>query len=235
VDPRLRAAVDTSLAWYADVFELHGLPTRTEDGLWWALGEPPPWHSGVKTTEPGLGIDRVLDVPVHGATVADSFGDLDLRPHGFTLLIDATWVHHGPLDEPPADLPRGWTVVGDPGLLAEWNRAHDYTGVLLPEVLDHPAFHVLARRSRGHLVGGAVVHRGDPRHDVVGLSNTWRADAPGVDHAEVLAVVGALHPGAGVVDYAWGSDLVEMVAAGYEPLGRQRVWQPSPAGKTEGS
>ena len=51
----------------------------------------------------------------------------------------------------------------------------------------------------------------------------------------MLAVVGALHPGAGVVDYAWGSDLVEMVAAGYEPLGGQRVWQPSPAGKTEGS
>src|SRR5262245_14870857 len=83
VDPRLRAAVDTSVAWYDDVFVLHGLATRIEDGLWWAVDPPPPWHSGVKTTEPEVGIDRVLAAH-EDSGVADSFGDLDLRPHGFT-------------------------------------------------------------------------------------------------------------------------------------------------------
>jgi hypothetical protein len=225
VDPRLRAAVDTSLAWYADVFALHGIPTRVEDGVWWALEPPPPWHSDVKTTEPGVDVARVLAVQESGA-VADSFGDLDLTPHGFTVLIEATWVHHHPLDEPPAELPHGWTVVRDPGLLAEWNEAHDYAGVLVPAVLADPAFAVLARHVHGALVGGAVVHRGDHRHAVVGLSNGWSADSWEIDHGELLEVVGALHPDAGVTDYAWGDDLEAMVAAGYEPLGPQRVWTP---------
>ena len=223
VDPRLRAAVDTSLAWYDDVLALHDIPTSTEDGLWWALEPPPPWHSEVKTTEPGVDVTRVLSV-YEGGSVADSFGDLDLRPHGFDVLIDATWVHHPPVDEPPASLPHGWSVVRDRTLLAEWNEAHDYAGVLLPEVLDRPSFAVLARHSHGALVGGAVVHCGDPRSDVVGLSNTWSVDSSDLDHAELLAVVGALHPGLGVADYAWGSDLEAMVDAGYAVLGPQRVW-----------
>jgi hypothetical protein len=222
VDPRLRAAVDTSLAWYADVFALHAVPTRVEEGLWWALDDPPPWHSRAKTIEPGVGVERVLEVVEQGA-VADSFGDLDLRPYGFTVLVDATWLHHR-VGRPSSDLPSGWTVVQEVGLLAEWNRAHDYAGVLLPSVLDAPAFTVLARHSGGVLVGGAVVHRGDRRHDVVGLSNAWSTDSSEIVHAELLTVVAALHPGAGVTDYAWGPDLDAMLAAGYTPLGPQRVW-----------
>src|SRR5689334_3526736 len=116
MDPRLRAAVDTSLAWYDDVFALHDIPTSTEAGLWRALAPPPPWHSEMKTTEPGVEAARVLAVH-EGSTVADSFGELDLGAHGFTLLIDATWVHHTPLDPTGSDLPPGWAVVGDPGLL----------------------------------------------------------------------------------------------------------------------
>ena len=226
MDPRLRAAVDTSLAWYGDVFALHGIPTRSEAGLWWALEPPPPWHSGVKTTVPGVEVARVLAVHEHGA-VADSFCDLDLQPHGFEVLVDATWVHHPPLalppDEPP-DRPQEWHVVRDPGVLAEWNRAHDYAGVLLPAVLDRPAFSVLARRSRGALVGGAVVHRPARSSHVVGLSNTWSTAREPVDHAELLAVIGALHPGRGVTDYARGAELDAMGGAGYAALGPQRVW-----------
>jgi hypothetical protein len=226
VDPRLRAAVDTSLAWYEDVFALHGIQTRHEAGLWWALGPPPPWHSGVKTTEPGVEVARVLAVHRHGA-VADSFGDLDLRPHGFEVLVDATWVHHPPLrlslDE-SSDRTHAWSVVREPGLLAEWNRAHDYAAVLLPAVLDRPAFSVLARRSGGALVGGAVLHRPAGSAQVVGLSNTWTEERDVVDHADLLAVIRALDPGAGVTAYAWAAELDAMVGAGYAALGPQRVW-----------
>jgi hypothetical protein len=222
VDPRLRAAVDTSLAWYVDVFALHAIPTQVDSGLWWALSPPPPWHSGVKTTEPGVGVDRVLAVHEHGG-VADSFGDLELASYGFTLLVDATWTHHRPLAPPSSGLSPGWTVVRDAALLAEWNRAHDYAGVLLPAVLDRPAFTVLARHVRGALAGGAVVHRGD-RPDVVGLSNTWSSTSAEFDHAEALSVLGAIHPESSVTNFAQGADLGAMLAAGYAPLGPQRVW-----------
>src|SRR3954447_19861428 len=135
MDPRLRAAVDTRLAWYDDVFDRHAIPTRNDGGLWWALGPPPPWHSAVKTTEPDVGVDRVLAAHQHGA-VADSFGDLELAPYGFTVLVDASWAHHRPPEEQPSGLPQGWTVVRAARLLAEGSRAHDYVGVLLPAVLD---------------------------------------------------------------------------------------------------
>lgn len=222
MDPRLRAAVDTSLAWYDDIFCLHGIPTRTEGGLWWALAPAPPWHSGVKTTEPGVAVDRV--VVIHGeGTVADSFGDVELASCGFTLLVDATWVHHRPLDRAPSRLPKGWSVVRDAPTLAEWNRAHDYAGVLLPAVLEHPAFTVVAREVDGMLAAGAVVHRG-AHPGVVGLSNTWSTPALELDHEEVLALVATLHPGASVTDFAQGADLSALQAAGYTPLGPQRVW-----------
>jgi hypothetical protein len=181
----------------------------------------------VKTTELGVEIDRVLAVHQHG-TVADSFGDLDLAPYGFTVLVDATWVYHLPCDQPPSALPRGWTVVRDAGLLEEWSRAHDYAGVLPPAVLGRQAITVLAQHVRGALAGGAVVHRGD-RPDVVGLSNTWSATSAELDHAEMLAVVGALHPGSSVTDFSEGDDLDAMVAAGYVALGPQRVWVRQPA------
>jgi len=81
-----------SLAWYVDVFALHALETRLEDGLWWAVDPPPPWHSGTKTTEPGVSIERVLALD-EGGSVADSFGDLDLGSHGFTVLIEIGRAH----------------------------------------------------------------------------------------------------------------------------------------------
>jgi hypothetical protein len=226
VDPRLRAAVDNSLAWYDDVFALHAIPTRVDAGVWWALRPPPPWHSAVKTTRPGVRVDHVLAIHESGA-VADSFGDLDLAPHGFTLLVDATWVHHPPSNELRSTLPTGWSLVRDPELLAEWNRAHDYAGVLVSAVLERPEFMVLARHVGGGLVGGAVIHRGG-RPDLVGLSNAWSATSIEVDYAELLAVAAALHPGSSITDFAREADVGAMVAAGFAPVGPQRVWVREP-------
>lgn len=159
--------------------------------------------------------------------VADSFGDLDLAPHGFTPLVDATWVHHPRRNELRSTLPTGWSVVRDPELLAEWNRAHDYAGVLVSAVLERPEFVVLARHVGGALAGGAVIHGGG-RPDVVGLSNAWSATSVEVDYTELLAVAAALHPGSSVTDFAQEADLGAMVAAGFTPLGPQRVWVRKP-------
>jgi hypothetical protein len=224
------------VAWYDDIFDLHDIPTRADSGLWWGLRPPPDWHSGVKTTSPGVDVERIASLP-EPEGVADSFGDLDLRAVGYRVLIDATWVHHAPLPRPPSAPPHGWRVVREPGLLARWNDAHDYAGVLLPAVLDRPAFSVLARGSGAELTGGAVVHQpaaAGIHH--VGLSNAWSGEPGGLDQDELLSVVAALHPGAGVSDYAAGAELGAMLAAGYVALGPHLVWcreESSPSGKTE--
>ena len=215
--------MDASLCWYDDVFALHAIPARLRDGLWSALGKPPPWHSAAKTVEPGVDTGlavRAVQAFEHCA-VADSFGDLALDRHGFELLFEATWLHRPPEDGPSRPLPEGWSVVSEVDTLAAWNAAHDYTDVLLPGVLDQPRFRILARHRDGVLVGGAVAHRCS---GVVGLSNAWAAAGEAPAHDELLAAVHALHPGRAVTDYAMGADLDAMLAAGFTPLGPQRVW-----------
>ena len=92
----LAAAVDASRRWYDGIFDAHGLPASSDGRLWVAGGEPPPFHSAVKTLLRGVGVDAVLRAmePYPHGSVADSFGEFDLRSHGFELLIDATWVGH---------------------------------------------------------------------------------------------------------------------------------------------
>jgi hypothetical protein len=223
VDPRLRAAVDASHRWYDDVFALHGLRTRRVGGLWTTLDPPPPWHSCVKTVDPGVPVGDVLaamERHEHGS-VADSFGDLDLASSGFTLLFTATWLHRAAVDGAPSGLPRGWSRVTEPDLLLEWNRFHDTEEVLVPAVLADQRFRILVRRDRGQLTGGVVLH---DAVTVAGMSNGWAlADRP-LDWAEVVEAAGREFPGRPVTDYAWGADLPALVAAGFEGLGPQRVW-----------
>ena len=223
VDPRLREGVDASLRWYADVFEAHGVRSRVDRGLWWAAGQPPRWHSAVKTVRPGVGTDRVLRAaaPFERCTVADSFGDLALSRHGFDLLFEASWIHR----PPPAgtgQLPRGWSVVRDEETFARWNVAHDTVDVLLPSLLGHPDFLFLAQEDEGDLVAGAVLH--DPGGAAVGLSNTWATDAAAVDPGPLLACARALHGGRPLVGYAGGEELASLEGAGFVGLGPQLVW-----------
>jgi hypothetical protein len=222
MDPQLRAAVDASRQWYDDVFALHGIPVRIDDGLWTALGSPPPWHSAAKTLEPGVETERVVRAlaALEHCAVADSFGDLEPERHGFELLIEARWLHRDPLPQREDRLPGGWSVVDTVAGLTEWTAAHDYAIVLRPVVLDHPRFRILARRHAGALVGGAVLHDGG---GAVGLSNTW-GEVVVAAPDELLTAVAALHPGRPVTGYADGVELDAMVAAGFSALGPQRVW-----------
>jgi hypothetical protein len=230
MDPRLVAAVETSRRWYDAVCAVHEVPVWCDDHLWVALAAMPAYHSTVKTLSPGVGRDAVLAAMERhpaGGGVADSFGTLDLAPDGYALLFDATWLHHEGFSD--AVWPEGWSIVRDAALLAAWAGAHDYLEVLVPAVLDHGDFRILARLADGVPVAGAVIHDAGP---VVGLSNVWSSVRPvtSSDHADLLACAAVLQSGRPVTAYAWGDELDAMLDAGYQPLGPQRVWartQPS--------
>jgi hypothetical protein len=229
MDPRLRTAVDASRRWYDDVFALHRLGVRVENGLWSSVDGSLPWHSAAKKLDRGVETRRVLDAvsAYEQCTVADSFGDLRLDGHGFDILFEATWLHRDAVEPSTDRPPDGWSVVTTGDVLAEWNDAHDYAGVLLPAVLTHPAFRVLACRRDGRLVGGAVTRDGG---DAVALSNTWGAGEV-AESDDVLGMVALLHPGRAVTDYARGAELDAMLASGFAALGPQRVWSRG-AGRT---
>ena len=221
MDHRLATAVGASLAWYADVFALHGIATETTEGLWRTLGTPPPLHSAAKTLLPGVPTSRaVAAVAAYDVcSVADSFGDLDLGPHGFDVLIDATWLWHEPL--PPAALPDQWSHVSSEADLADWVDLHGTPGVFPQAVLGHPAFTVLARHDGTALTGGAVVHASE---GAVTVAHVFAAPGRPVTVPEWLALAAALHPGRAVVDYAAGDALAEAREAGFTGVGRQAVW-----------
>jgi hypothetical protein len=218
VDPRLRLAVDASRAWYDDVFALHGIPVSASRTLWRALADPPPYHSTVKTLEPSVDADEVLQaVASFGhCAVADSFGDLELP--GFTVLIEASWLHHP--GRPAGPMPAAWSVVSQPEALRRWAELHDYVGVLPDAALEHPRFEVLGRFEDGDLLGGAVLHDSGP---AVELSNTWASGAGVLDVAELLAVAGALRPGRRITGYASREELTALVDGGFTEVGPQVV------------
>lgn len=224
MEPRLRAAVASSVHWYEDIFALHGIPTAIQHGLWRSLGQPPRWHSAAKTTTPGnveAEALRAVEAFDHCA-IADSFGVLDLSDAGFSLLFEATWVHHPPPTQEAGALPTGWSVIGGEEELEEWNREHDTLDVLLPPLLAHPRFHFLSEKSDGRLVGGAVLH--DTGGGIVGMSNEWVVAGREFDPAALLSCAANLHPGCSVVGYEQGRELGALLDAGFSAVGPQHVW-----------
>jgi hypothetical protein len=221
MDPRLRVAVDASVCWYEELFALHRVAHRMADGLWWALGPPPPLHSAAKSVQPWatseLVLRRVAAFPQ--CSVADSFGALVLP--GFDLLFEARWLYREPWGEAPAPLPAGWAPVRTAEELAEWTARHDTTGVLLPGLLSRSAITVLGLRVDRDLVAGAVVHacRG-----VASLSNVWTAPGRAPDWPELVRVVHAVRPATPVVGYERGEDLSRALEAGFTDVGPQLVW-----------
>lgn len=216
VDPRLAVAVEASRVWYDDVFALHGTPRTVDGALWRALADPPPYHSVAKTLAPGVRAAAVLET-VRSGTVADSFADLDLP--GFTLMFEATWVHH-PGGSSGA-VPGAWSVITTPELLALWSRLHDYVGVLPAAVLDRPEFTVLGCFDGADLIGGAVLH---DRSRGVGLSNAWVLPGRALDWEGLLAMARAVHPARELTDYASAEDLDSLLQLGFQAVGTQRVW-----------
>ncbi len=221
-DWRLAAAVAASRRWYEMTFALHGKTFRRENDIWVAVEQPPAFHSSAMTLRPHLDADVVAAVAARPSdhSVADTFADVALDQHGYTLFFEATWVHATKPGRPTIR-PPGWTVVDSVAALDTWSLAHDYVGVLPEGVLALDQVDVLARYDDGLMTAGAVVHAGGV---AVGLSNVWAVNDGGLDWAEVLAAVWSLHPDDDLVGYERGHDLNNALAAGFIGVGTHRVW-----------
>ena len=223
VDPRLRACVDASVGWYEDLCALHGTATVLHDGLWSAVGPPPPLHSGVVVVEPGVTAGEVLDrMSSTAGGVKDSFAEVDLGAHGWSLLFEASWLFRPPATERGA-APTGWTAVRSVEGLAAWTAGHDTAEVLLPGLLRLGHLVVLERQVDGVPVAGAVARLGSGTVDV---SNVHATPGHQVDWSELAAVVGQLFPGRPLVGYERENDLAAALAGGFQTTGELRVWVP---------
>ncbi len=222
MDPRLRTAVDASLAWYDAVFAAHGIATSVAETVWRCHGAPPPLHSAAVVVEPGAHPDAVLRAvdPWESCSVADPFAATDLSAEGFDLLFEASWVHRPPTGAAPRADP--WRAVRTAEELEVWNSRHDTADVLVPALLDRSAFCFLARDDVDDPTGGAVLLLGT---GAVLLSNVFAA--PGrspVGWADLAAAAEAMFPGRAIVGYERDEDLDQALAAGFAAVGIHRVW-----------
>ncbi|MEU6343374.1 hypothetical protein ABZ883_20825 [Streptomyces sp. NPDC046977] len=231
----IRAAARNNAEWCAAVCRSHGLAGEFGSQAWAVPSRPPLYYPDAVTLAPGTDaalVDRI-DTAAPGASVKDSFADLDLTGAGFKVLFEAQWIHR-PAGAPHTSPDLAWEVVSSPDTLRAWALAWDDGGgnadLFRPELLDDPATSVLAGHSAdGRVTAGAVASRND---HVVGISNVFAVDGGGPDRAwpVVLDAVHRLFPALPVVGYEHGADLDIAVRHGFEAVGPLRVWLHGPWG-----
>ncbi|WP_221629468.1 hypothetical protein [Micromonospora sp. A202] len=212
------AAARNNAEWCDIVCGSHGLAGLTDDEAWSVPRRSPPWYPDAVTLRPGVDAEALLariDAGP-GASVKDSFADLDLSGYGFQVLFDAQWVHRPPA-EPPADAPL--TPVSTPDELAAWAAAHGGGELFRPALLTDPRVRVLARHDdSGVITGGAVLSGGDGRY---GVSNLFtRTDDPEAIWRAVCATL----PTASLVGYEEAPDLPPARQAGFHSTGPLQIW-----------
>lgn len=225
----VRAAAHNNAEWCAAMSRSHGLAGEFGAQAWAAPSRTPLYYPDAVTLVPDAdpaALAAAIDTTAPGASVKDSFADLDLTAAGFQVLFEAQWIHRpASVPAPVSDLT--WDVAGDPDLLHAWALAWDdgegNADLFRPELLDDPATFVLAGHSAdGHVVTGAVASRSD---QVVGISNVFALDGdPDAAWPVVLDAVTSLFPSLPVVGYEQGDALAAAVRHGFEPVGPLRIW-----------
>ena len=225
----VRSAARNNAEWCAAMSRSHDLASEFGAQAWAAPTRTPLYYPDAVTLVPGAdpaALAARIDTAAPGASVKDSFADLDLTEAGFQVLFEAQWIHR-PASAPtiPSDL--AWDVAGDPDTLRAWALAWDdgdgNADLFRPELLDDPATFVLAGQSPGgRVIAGAVASRSD---QVVGISNVFALDGgPDAAWPLVLDAVHRLFPTLPVVGYEHGDDLAAAVRHGFEPVGPLRIW-----------
>ncbi|WP_420037471.1 hypothetical protein ACN2WE_39255 [Streptomyces sp. cg28] len=215
--------------WCAAMSRTHGVTGTFTDDAWASPVRTPPYYPDAVTLVPGAdpaALVRRIDTAAPGATVKDSFADLDLTGAGFHVLFEATWIHR-PADPPaPGPVPDR-DVVRDAETLRAWALAWDDgdgdADLFGAGLLDLPDVHVIAGRdARGRVSAGAVLNRGA---GALGVSNVFSRDpAPDTAWPRVLDAARHLGPGLPVVGYEHGDDLTAALPHGFATVGPLRVW-----------
>lgn len=225
----VHAAARNNAEWCAAMSRSHGLASEFAEQSWTAPARTPLYYPDAVTLVPGAdpaALVARIDTAASGASVKDSFADLDLTGAGFEVLFEAQWIHR-PAGAPAPGSNLAWNVADTPDALRAWALAWDggdgEADLFRPQLLDDPTVFVLSGRSAdGRVVAGAVANRSA---QVVGLSNVFAVDG-GTDSAwpVVLEAVHRLFPALPIVGYEHGEALSEASRHGFDSIGPLRVW-----------
>jgi len=220
--PAATAAAANNAAWCDLVVRATGRPTVTAPRLWSTPTRSPVAYPDAVTLRPGVPVAEVLaaidDSP--GASVKDSFADLDLAPYGYAVLFEAQWLTR------PARAPEQPTLPWrsfDAETLPQWLAAHE-SAAIAPAVLDDPGVRLLLASDADGPIAVAALNRAGET-PVVGVSNVraLRVEPELVWSELTLLARRELGP-LPLVGYESGPDVVPPITVGFEPVGPLRVW-----------
>ncbi len=220
---QVRAAALNNVAWCDLVCQAHEVRTITSKQFWVALQNTPPEYPDAVTLAEKVSPESILKLIQNqpGASVKDSFADLDLRGHGYQVLFTADWIYR-PAAEGTAGTPSGWSVVGSAEDLREWSTASGLGHLMHEALLDHPDIRILRGTDPEGNVVGAILSRTD---SVVGISNVFTTGTDGdAVWAGVIQAATACFPGLALCGYEWGESRDEALKAGFATIGPLRIW-----------
>lgn len=211
------------------VLAAHAIAATFVSDCWYSNTDLPELYPNLVTFSPAFDPDGLSRVKIGGArAIKDSFATLDLTSHGFTPIIDASWlVHPGP-DAATHTGDMTWERVQSPVTFGAWAAlwGPDNPGLVRSpmtlRLLTQPALRLLAGIHDGRIVAGCVLNLSA---GVVGLSNLFHTpDAPEDWLSTCLAFVARNCPDLPIVDYETEDDASLLLAHGFERLGPLRIW-----------
>jgi hypothetical protein len=221
------AAARNNAEWCEILCATHGVQGRFDADAWTSRRRTPRRYPDAVTLRAGASPAAILawiDTATSGASVKDSFSDLDLAPHGFTMLFEAEWILRDADRRSPDPTPLAWSIVDDAHALAAWESARDDGTPVEPlrsALLLHHAVSVLAGSIDGQVVAGAIANTSK---DVVGLSNVFSARGRDEAWAGCVDAVTRAVPGLPIVGYESGGALTAARREGFASVGPLRVW-----------
>ncbi|PSJ63704.1 hypothetical protein [Pseudaminobacter soli (ex Li et al. 2025)] len=229
-----RAAFNNA-AWCDAVCAARHKPGAFLDHIWVQRhGSPPYYPDAVTLTAGGIHQQEQCIVDLSqlrpsGLAVKDSFCGLELGRFGFQVLFETSWIAV-PI---PARSSSGndtlWHQVNSSEDLQRWEAAwsgndqiDESSRTFLPNLLANPDIRFLLALDEGNPIGGGILNRAA---GVVGLSNVFSCGMPAESlWRGLIAQAARQFPGLPLVGYERGDDLTMALRAGFEPIGRLRVW-----------
>jgi len=231
VDGRARLGAANNADLYEAVFRAHGLGYQRDTALLLTPDSPPPYFSNLIALDPDATRRQYraiadLKASRRRFSLKDGFCRLDLSPHGFAVLFEASWLW-GPPDAFDRVPPPGWERIEAPGSLAEWEAAWSRFGSPCPTrvfpdiLLADPDLTFFGRRSGSDFDAGCIANRSAA---CTGLSNIFAARPDDLMFRAAACLAAQIAPGKPVVGYDRGSALDAMTRSGFESAGGLRIW-----------
>lgn len=235
---RVTEAARNNALWCDAVCRANGVPGAFHPSIWANPHAVPPYYPNAVTLTRDDTTDQLARVAelVAGRqqfSVKDSYQSLDLRPLGFDVLFEATWLwREAGAAFPTAATTLDWSIVTDAAGLERWEaawaglpseqRVATNDRIFHPALLAEPGVYLVTGSRDAQIVAVAAANL---TGEVVGLSNVFSAHVAATDlYPEVVAWLSRHFPDRPLVGYEHGEDLTAALTAGFQTTGELRVW-----------